>query len=305
MQLTQIKTILIAGAGTMGQQTGLLCALNDYDVVIYDISDDILETGMERIKKNADRMTGFNLCTKEAADTAILRISTTSDITVAAKDADLVIESVPEDPELKGRLFNDINQCCKPDTIFTTNTSSLLPSMFADQTGRPEKLCALHFHDAAISKIVDVMPHAGTSRETVDLVREFAEDLGQIPIVLTKENNGYVFNNMLMSFLGSALALAANQVAPIEEIDRSWMGVMHTLVGPFGIMDGIGIDTSWKVTDYWAQKHNDPQAKANAAFLKTYMDKGHLGTKTGQGFYSYPDPAFGKPDFLAPPKSKQ
>ncbi len=304
MQRTQIKTILIAGAGTMGQQTALLCALNDYDVVIYDISDEILSKGVARIKKNAHRMTGFNLCTQEAADTAISRISTTMDINIAARDADLVIESVPEDPKLKGRLFSDINRCCKPDTIFTTNTSSLLPSMFAKESGRPEKLCALHFHDVAISKIVDVMPHPGTSKETVDLVRQFAEDLGQIPIVLTKENNGYVFNNMLMSFLGSALTLAAKDVAPIEEIDRSWMGVMHTLVGPFGIMDGIGIDTSWKVTDYWAQQRNDPQAKANAAFLKAYVDKGNLGVKTGQGFYTYPDPAFGKPDFLAPKKNK-
>lgn len=304
MQLTNIKTILIAGAGTMGQQTALLCALNDYDVVIYDISDDILKKGMERIKKNASRMTGFDLCTQEAADTALSRLSTTSELAKAARDADLVIESVPEDPALKGRLFNEINRCCKPDTIFTTNTSSLLPSMFAKETGRPEKLCALHFHDVALSKIVDVMPHPGTAKETVEIVRQFAEDLGQIPIVLTKENNGYVFNNMLMSFIGSALTLAAREVAPIEEIDRSWMGVMHTLVGPFGIMDSIGLDTSWKVTDYWAQKRNDPQAKANAAFLKAYIDKGHLGIKTGQGFYTYPNPAFGKPDFMTPPKTK-
>ncbi|MCP4119048.1 MAG: 3-hydroxyacyl-CoA dehydrogenase [Desulfobacteraceae bacterium] len=304
MKLARIKTILIAGAGTMGQQTALLCALNDYDVVIYDISDEILAGGMERIRKNASRMTGFDLCTQEAADKALSRISTFSDLATAAGNADLVIESVPEDPAIKGRLFHDINDCCNPHTIFTTNTSSLVPSMFAEETGRPEKLCALHFHDVALSKIVDVMPHPGTSTETVEIVRQFAEDLGQIPIVLTRENNGYIFNNMLMSFLGSALSLAAKEVAPIEEIDRSWMGVMHTPVGPFGIMDSIGIDTSWKVTDYWARQRDDPQAKANAAFLKTYMDKGRLGIKTGQGFYTYPDPAFARPDFMAPQKNR-
>lgn len=304
MKITDIRKILIAGAGTMGQQTALLSAINGYDVVIYDISDNILAQAVERIKKNSLRMTTLNICTRDEAEKAISRISTTTDLKDASKYADLVIESVPEDPALKGRLFGEINLYCKPETIFTTNTSSLLPSMFADKTGRPEKLCALHFHDVVISKIVDVMPHAGTSKETVELVRQFAENLGQIPIVLAKENNGYVFNNMLMSFIDSALTLASKKVAPIEDIDRSWMGVMHTPVGPFGIMDSIGLDTCWKITDFWATARSKPQAKANADFLKTYLDNGHLGIKTGQGFYKYPDPAFGKPDFMAPQKKE-
>lgn len=298
IKLADIKTILAAGAGTMGQQTALLAAINGYRVVMYDISDALLARGMERIRKNGDRMVRMRACTGEACSLALARITSTSDIKAASEDADLVMESIPEDPELKGKLFAEINRHCKPHTIFTTNTSSLVPSMFAEKTGRQDKLCALHFHDVAISKIVDVMPHPGTSRHTMALVREFAESMGQIPIVLAKENNGYVFNNMLMALIASALSLAAKGVTTIQEIDRSWMGVMHTPVGPFGIMDSIGLDTCWKVTDYWADKRNDPQAKANASFLKGYLDQNRYGIKTGQGFYTYPNPTFARPDFM-------
>ena len=138
--------------------------------------------------------------------------------------------------------------------------------MFAHTTGRPDRLCALHFHDISITNIVDVMPHPGTAPEVTELVTSFAQAIGQIPIVLTKENNGYVFNNMLMALMDSALSMAASDVTSIHEIDRSWMGIMHTLVGPFGIMDSIGLDTVWKVTDYWARQLNTGKAKANADF---------------------------------------
>ncbi len=298
MKLEDIKKVLIAGAGTMGQQTGLLCALNGYEIVIYDISMEILEKGIERIKKNGPRMASFYQFTKEETLAALTRISISDNESEAAKDTDLIIESIPEDPELKGRFFSKFHKLCKPETIFTTNTSSLVPSQFVEASGRPEKLCAFHFHNVAISKIVDIMPHSKTSKETIEVVTQFATKIDQIPIVLSRENNGYVFNNMLMAVFDSALSLATNEVASIEDIDRSWMGVMHTFVGPFGIMDSIGLETVWKVADYWAEKIDDPQAKAKSAFLKKYVDAGNLGIKTGQGFYTYPDPAFVKPDFL-------
>ncbi len=121
------------------------------------------------------------------------------------------------------------------------------------------------------------MPHPGTSPETVALIRAFAKKIGQVAIVLQKENSGYVFNAMLMNLLDPAQTLAAKQVAAIKDIDRSWMGVMGTHIGPFGMMDGIGIDTAHKVADYWARQTKNPQKKANADFLKQYVDKGFLG----------------------------
>ena len=299
MKIQDIKRILIVGAGTMGQQIGLLCALDKYDVVMYDISKEILEKALERMKKNASRMVKFKQYSNNEAGDALLRIIITDNAKKAAEDVDLISESVPEDPELKGKIFALFNRLCKPETIFTTNTSTLTPSMFASESGRPENLCALHFHDVAISKIVDIMPHSGTSSQTIELVKGFAEKIGQIPIVLKKEHNGYVFNNMLMALLESSLSLASKGIASVEDIDRSWMGVMHTMVGPFGIMDSVGLETVWKITDYWAEKRDDDQARENAGFLKKFVDEGKIGIKSNQGFYKYPEPAFMKPDFIA------
>jgi 3-hydroxybutyryl-CoA dehydrogenase len=171
--------------------------------------------------------------------------------------------------------------------------------MFAEATGRPEKLVALHFHDLRTNNVVDLMPHPGTAPEVVDLVRDFAESLGQIVILVHREHSGYVFNTMLSSLFSSALMLASSKVATIEDIDRSWMGVTHMPMGPFGIMDQIGLSTVWTITHYWAKKTGDAQAQANADFLKQYVDKGHLGFKTNQGFYSYPNPAYTDPKFLS------
>ena len=117
--------------------------------------------------------------------------------------------------------------------------------------------------------------------------------------MLHRENSGYVFNTMLSSLFSSALTLASRNVSSIEDIDRSWMGVMHTAMGPFGIMDQVGLSTVWIITDYWAKKTGDAQAQANADFLKQYVDKGQLGFKTNQGFYSYPNPAYTDQKFLS------
>ncbi|MBF0467933.1 MAG: 3-hydroxyacyl-CoA dehydrogenase [Desulfamplus sp.] len=304
MKVEDIKKILIVGGGTMGQQTALICALHGYDVVMYDISMEILEKGFARVAKNSVRLTASGLCTKEAADAALPRISLTDNPETAADNVDFVIESVPEDPELKGRIFAMFHELCKPEAIFTTNTSTLVPSMFAHAVGRPDKFCAFHFHDISMTKIVDVMPHPGTSAETTETVRGFAARIGQVPIMLHTENNGYVFNNMLMACLDSALTLATRKVASIEDIDRSWMGVLHTPLGPFGMIDSIGLDTVWKVTDFWAQTRQDKKAIANALFLKEHVDEGRLGIKVGKGFYDYPEPAYAKKDFLEPAKQE-
>ncbi|NIA19687.1 MAG: 3-hydroxyacyl-CoA dehydrogenase [Xanthomonadaceae bacterium] len=298
MKVEDIQNILIIGAGTMGLQIGLLCATHGYDVAIYDIDPAMVKKAVERTKALAERFSQKNRLPPEAAGQALARISFTSDPKVGGRNADLVSESVPEDPVLKGKIFAQLDDICPPQTIFTTNTSSLVPSMFAKATGRPERFLAFHFHDVLQTDVVDIMPHPGTLPEVVDLVRAFAEKIGQIPIMLKKEHHGYVFNTMLMSFLGEALSMASKGVASIEDIDRAWMGVMHTQVGPFGIMDSVGLDTVWKITAYWAEKRQDPKARKNADFIKKHIDKGLLGQKSGQGFYSYPDPAFARRGFL-------
>lgn len=298
MNVSDIRRVLILGAGTMGQQIGFTCAMHGYDVVMYDISGGILDKSLKRMRKLGDWFVSFGRITPEQQDEIMKRISVTADPKEAARDVDFISESVPEDPEIKGNIFAQFNELCPERTIFTTNTSMLIPSQFADKTGRPDKFAALHFHDLRISNVVDVMPHPGTAKEVVEIVQNFAGSIGQIVIMLHRENNGYVFNTMLSSLFFSALTLASKNVTSIEDIDRSWMGIMHTPIGPFGIMDQVGLSTVWTITDYWAKRTSDKQAQANADFLKGYVDKGLLGFKTREGFYTYPNPAYADPGFL-------
>ena len=299
MNIEDIKTVLIVGSGTMGQQIGFQCAVSGLDVVMYDIQPEMLTAAENRLGKLAKNFMAGGRLTQETAAAAQRRITMTTDPEKAGEKADFLSESVPEDPKLKAKVFARFHEICPAHAVFTTNTSSLVPSMIAAQTGRPERFAAFHFHDVRVTRIVDVMPHPGTLPEITDLIAAFARRIDQIPIVLKKENFGYVFNAMLMELFKSAQTLAANGVASVEDIDRAWMGVMHTFMGPFGIMDSIGLDTVWKVTDYWAKIVKDPQQIKNAAFMKAYVDRGHLGDKAGRGFYTYPHPAFGAPDFVA------
>ncbi len=299
MELKDIKKVLILGAGTMGQQIGLICALHGYQVTVYDISDEILEASRKRMGKLGAWFVQINRITEQQLQETMDRLTMTADAAAAAKDADIINESVPEDPKLKGRVFAQFNELCPKHTIFTTNTSLLVPSMFAEATGRPGQFAALHFHDLRVNNIVDVMPHPGTDPAVTQLVHDFAVSIGQVPIMLHRENNGYVFNTMLSSLFRSAMSLAATDVASIEDVDRSWMGVMLMPMGPFGIMDQIGLKTVWTIVDYWAQKTNAPQDRIIADFVKQYVDRGELGAKTKKGFYTYPKPAYTQVGFLS------
>ncbi len=298
MKADEIKKVLIIGSGTMGQQIGVACAIAGVAVNMYDITDEVLAKSKERTRKLLAYLVKIGKLKPGEDEQAFLNISFIADPVEAARDADMVSENVPEDPTLKGEVFAKFNALCPVRTVFTTNTSTLLPSMFAEASGRPDKLVALHFHDIRLTDVVDVMPHPGSSKEAVELVRDFAIRIGQNPIVMHRQSPGYVFNLMLSELFKTAQTLAANEVASPFDVDRAWMGVLHAPIGPFGMMDSVGLDTVWKITDYWAKKLNDPQALKNAAFMKQYVDRGELGQKTGKGFYTYPNPEFTKPGFV-------
>jgi 3-hydroxybutyryl-CoA dehydrogenase len=300
MELTDIKKMLVIGGGTMGQQIGFQCAAHGYIVTIYDVASEALVRAPVQLAEYAGRLVAQGNLGQDAVATALDRITFTGDAGQAAAEADLVSESVPEDPALKGKVFAQFDQLCPPRTIFTTNTSSLVPSLFAEATGRPDRFAALHFHQPVwTANVADIMPHPGTSPQVVALLRDFARSINQVPLVLSKENYGYVFNAMYSSLNSAAIALAANAVASIEDIDRSWMAVMKMGIGPLGMLDLVGLDTVWHITEYWANATHDPQTRRNSDFLKQeYIDKGWLGVKSGRGFYTYPDPAYQAPDFL-------
>jgi 3-hydroxybutyryl-CoA dehydrogenase len=299
MQIEDVQRVAIVGAGTMGQQIGFQCAGHGYDVVIYDVDASAIEAASRRIDAYAEGLENGGVITAEVRASALARITLTSNLAAAAADADLLSEAVPEDPDLKGRVLAQFNAACPPRTIFMTNTSTLLPSQFAQASGRGERLLALHFHlPVWVNNLVDVMPHAGTAPEVTQLVLAFARRIGQLPIELRREHNGYVFNSMYSALNSAAITLAQQGVATIEDIDRSWMHITKAPIGPLGALDAVGLDTVWSITDYWARRLDDQQLRANAAFLKAYVDRGDLGVKSGRGFYTYPDPAYAQPGFI-------
>ena len=302
MAIEEVRRVTIVGAGTMGQQIGFQCAGHGYDVVLYDIDPAVLEAASGRIDTYAEMLQTGGVITSEVAASARARITVTADLQTAARDADLLSEAVPEDPELKGRVLAEFNAACPPRTIFMTNTSTLLASQFARVSGRGDRLLALHFHlPVWINNLADVMPHPGTAPEVTQLVLVFADRIGQVPIELRREHHGYVFNAMYSALNREAITLAQQGVASIEDIDRAWMHVTKAPVGPLGALDAIGLDTVWTITDYWARELNDEQLRANARFLRAYVDRGDVGVKSGRGFYTYPDPAYSQPGFIQTP----
>ena len=288
MVADEIVRVLVVGAGTMGQQIALQCAGHGLSVVMLDSDPEALTraraqlTGMGAALGSDPTFAGTDLVQAVAA------ITYETDPATAAADVDLVSESVPEDPALKGAVFAELDRWCPERTIFASNTSSLLPSMYAEATGRPDRLAALHFHQPVWSaNIVDVMPHPGTSPETIETLLGLSVRIGQIPIQLRKESPGYVFNAMYNALNREAITLATNGVATIEDIDLAWTTVTKMPHGPFGMLDFVGIDTAWHITQYWATVTQDPQLLANAAWLKGYVDTGRTGVKAGKGFYDY------------------
>jgi len=299
MDIQDVRRVLIVGSGTMGLQIGLQCATHGYEVTLYDIEPAALDDGERRIRAYAEELVGAGRIGSTTRDRALARITATTDAAAAAADADILSESVPEDPALKGRVLGQFNAYCPSRTIFTTNTSTLVPSMFAAATGRPDRFAALHFHAPVwSSNVVDVMPHAGTAPETTELLWAFARKIGQIPIHVRKESPGYVFNAMYNAINREAITLAANEVSSVEDVDRAWMAIFKMPIGPFGMLDGIGLDTVWHITDYWAGRTGDAQLRRNAAYLKSHVERGCLGVKSGEGFYRYPDPAYAQPGFV-------
>lgn len=292
MQTTAIKKVLVLGAGLMGRQIAMQCALFDVDVTIYGRSEISLARARRHLKRYAQYLVQGGYITDDWAARAMARISLTLDPVAAAAGADLVSESVSEDLAVKRQVWRQFGPLLPPQAILTTNSSVIFPSEMADASGRPERFLGWHFHQLCfIKNVVDVMPHAGTEPACVAAVVEFSRALQLQPIVLRKEHRGYVFNAMLVRFLAAALELAVTEVANIEDIDRAWMTVMQTSQGPFGLMDSVGLDTVANILRVGlAVESDNPLYPRALAWLQPKLDQRHLGQKTGQGFYNYTRP---------------
>lgn len=294
-ELKDIKNVLILGSGTLGLRIALANALNGYTVSIYDVREEAFEQAKKIQGELIQFLINKQVITEEQAKKALENQTFTTNAEAAAKNADLVSESVTENLELKKKVWKQFGELCPSHTIFTTNTSSLIPSLYAEETGRPNLFCALHFHDVFYANVVDIMPNPQTEDWIIPLLKEYGESIQQTPVIIKRESPGYIFNSMLISLIGAAGALVTYDVASIEDVDRSWMGNFKMPMGPFGILDEIGLDTAWHVTHVF----KDEKSKKFSKLLRTYIDAGKVGKKVGQGFYSYPNPRFQNDDFIA------
>ncbi|MFD1720662.1 3-hydroxyacyl-CoA dehydrogenase [Amnibacterium endophyticum] len=276
------KTVTVLGLGVLGAQIALQTAAHGVEVVAYDVDEAALEAGRGRLEAFA-RAAASEVADGDAYRAAPGRIRLTADLADAVGAADLVIEAVPEQLELKRDVWARVGDAAPEATVFATNSSSLLPSAIADATGRPDRFLALHFANRIWAQnTAEIMGHPGTDSEVADRVEAFAGAIGMVPIRLHREQPGYVLNSLLIPLLSAAAELLIKGVATPETIDATWRTATGAPSGPFQIYDVVGLRTAYAIASA------DPRAAAWAAYLKEhYLDKGKFGVESGEGFYTY------------------
>lgn len=237
---------------------------------------------------------------QQQIDETMNRLSYSSNMKEAVRDADLISESVPEVMDIKKSFYNELAKMAPEKTIFTTNSSTMLPSSYAKETGRPEKFLALHFANPVWdANVGEVMMHSGTDPKYFDIVMDFAKEIGMVPIPIHKEQPGYVLNTLLVPLLSSAQHLYFNGVSDYESIDKTWMISTGAKYGPFGIIDMIGLQTVYHIALMNGKKTNNKEMINRAETIKKeFIDKGKLGVSSGEGFYKYPNPKYREAGFL-------
>lgn len=309
-----IKNVTVAGGGVLGSQIAFQSAYKGFNVKVWLRS----EGSIDRAKPKFERWKNVYLQTLEAMKTnpaayargladspelsdeqiealkaqvekAAESIVLTTSYDEAFGDADLVIEAIAEEPKQKIALYTEMQKHLPEHAIVCTNSSTMLPSQFAEYTGRPEKYLALHFaNEIWKNNTAEVMGHPGTDPAAYEQVAEFAGKIGMIALRLKKEQPGYILNSMLVPFLTAAESLLANGVADPETIDKTWMLATGAPVGPFRILDIVGLVTAYNIVIMNPQA-SDPETTPGkiAATLKKYIDEGKTGVNAGEGFYKY------------------
>ena len=283
--MARFANVTVLGTGVLGSQIAFATAYSGFEVIAYDINDSVLETAKQRI---ADLVATYVAEVDGAADgkahDALSRIRYSSDLAVAAADADLIIEAIPEKLEIKRDTYEKLATLAPAKTIFATNSSTLLPSDLKGFTGRPEKFLALHFANHVwVNNTAEVMGTVDTDPAVFRAVVEFAEQIDMVPIEIKKEKAGYVLNSLLVPLLDAAGDLLVDGIAEPEMIDKTWRIGTGSPVGPFQIFDVVGLTTAYNIASSKGGKH----AEFAALLKRDYIDQGKLGVATGEGFYSY------------------
>lgn len=294
----KIRKVAVVGTGNLGTQIAILAVYAGYEVSSFDIDEGAFHRVLIETKERMKGRVREPVVPVEEWDNEARKVKQSKDLEEALKGADFVIEAVPENLELKREVFERLDALSPPGAILATNSSSIPISKIEDATSRPEKCLNVHFYSPCRGlSMADVMGGTKATAEIIETGKAWVSSLGCVPLSVNKEILGFCFNRVWRAVKRETLYMWAEGFADFRDIDRGWMIFSGMAMGPFGNMDGIGLDVVYDIEMVYYNESKDPKDHPPEA-LKAKLDRNELGLKTGKGFYTYPDPEFSKPDFI-------
>jgi len=286
MELADVTTISVLGAGNMGHGIAEVSALAGYDVTLRDINEELVQKGYEQIEWSLDKLAEKDQLSEAEADAARERITPVVDMEDAVAEADVIIEAVPEVMDIKRDVYSEVDEYAPDHAIFATNTSSLSITELSEATDRPERFCGMHFFNPPVRmQLVEVIAGDHTSEETLAVVEELAESMDKTPVRVHKDSPGFIVNRVLIPLLNEAAWLVEEGTATIGEVDATTKFDMGLPMGAFELADQVGIDVSYHVLDYMHETLGD--AYRPCPLLAEKVETEQVGKKAGEGFYKY------------------
>jgi 3-hydroxybutyryl-CoA dehydrogenase len=280
-----IKKVGVVGCGLMGRGIAEVSAKSGYDVVVSEINKELLDKGMAAINQSLSKAVEKGKITEPDKAAALGKIKGTTDMQ-DFKDCDLVVEAAIENLDLKKKIFADLDKICKPDAILSTNTSCLSVMNVAAVTKRPEKVMGCHFFNPVpIMKLLELVKTITTSKATIDAAIEWGKTLGKT-VIVAPDRPGFIVNRAYMPYMVEAIEMLENGVASKEDIDTGVQLGLNYPMGPFTLADLAGLDTILFVLDAMYAETKSPKFVA-PVLLRKMVTAGHLGRKSGKGFYEY------------------
>ena len=289
MTIDDVNQIAVIGAGAMGSQIAMVCALAGYNTSVCDAMPEAVKKAEAWATKWLDERVAKGRLTAEQTAAARQRLTFASSLQAAAGKADFVIEAIIENQDAKRACFAELDKMCPPHAILTTNSSSIISSRIADATKRPDKVLNMHFFNpAVVMELVEVMGHPGTSEESIAITMELSRRIGKIPVRVRKEIPAFIANRILHAVANEAMRLVEKGVATPEEIDLAVEKGLRYPLGPFRLMDLTGLDVGYQVRMERYRQSGDPADLPNPLLVERYQ-RGEYGRKTGKGWYEYPE----------------
>jgi enoyl-CoA hydratase/3-hydroxyacyl-CoA dehydrogenase len=283
----KLKKVAIVGSGAMGHGIAELLAMTGYEVVMIDINDELLQKGKEKIKWSLDKFVEKKRIRKEDADATLARISTTTSYEQAGRDIDLAIEAVPENMELKKKVFSTLDSVAPPNAILASNTSTLSITEMGKTTKRPDKVAGMHFFNPPIMMaLIEVIKGDSTSQETINTLAELAKKLGKTPIIVRKDVRGFIVNRVLGAVFNEAFWAYQRKEATMEGIDASVKYTGGFPMGWFELADFVGLDIAYDVGNILYQAYGE-RFKPCVEVIDPLIKEKKFGQKTGVGFYDW------------------